>query len=232
MKILLSSICLSCVTVAHAEAFVRLVHAATDAVVFGCVPPPGQSCEECQEFKYRDPREIDDPFGLPPFNFGSQITLPREDCEAGLSAWASVVWDGKGRVSLYAWGSADSAFSYGESSFCMHLLRRTLVSHKDQCTFPGDVHEYDVIAGPGLCNFAPYCMSMPSDYLADYHLDFLPLPLDVNQDGTVGPNDLAGVLAAWGELGADHPADTNLDGWVDALDVVRVLAGWGGDGRE
>jgi len=61
---------------------------------------------------------------------------------------------------------------------------------------------------------------------------FIPLALDVNEDGTVNASDVAAVLAAWGDLKQDNFADTNLDGRVDAVDLVRVLSGWGGDGRE
>jgi glycosidase len=52
---------------------------------------------------------------------------------------------------------------------------------------------------------------------------------DVNRDGTVGGGDLAVLLAAWGQSGADghQVADLNGDGGVDAADLSIMLAQWG-----
>lgn len=51
-------------------------------------------------------------------------------------------------------------------------------------------------------------------------------PTDLTGDGTVGPADLATLLAAWGP-NAGHPADFNFDGTVGAADLAQLLAAWG-----
>jgi len=50
---------------------------------------------------------------------------------------------------------------------------------------------------------------------------------DMDRDGTVGPQDLAMLLAAWGPCGSDCPADLDRDGRVDAVDLLVLLAHWG-----
>lgn len=49
---------------------------------------------------------------------------------------------------------------------------------------------------------------------------------DLNDDGGVGPADLAIVLGAWGP-NPGHPADFNNDDSVDATDLAIVLGSWG-----
>lgn len=49
-------------------------------------------------------------------------------------------------------------------------------------------------------------------------------PADLNDDGTVGPADLAALLSAWGASGS---ADLNGSGAVDAPDLAAMLAEWG-----
>jgi hypothetical protein len=48
---------------------------------------------------------------------------------------------------------------------------------------------------------------------------------DLDQNGTVGPSDLATLLGSWGAVG---PADLNGNGIVDAPDLSLLLAAWGG----
>ncbi|MCH8852823.1 MAG: hypothetical protein IID41_09265, partial [Planctomycetes bacterium] len=54
-------------------------------------------------------------------------------------------------------------------------------------------------------------------------------PADMNDDGVVGPVDLAMLLAAWGPCAdsADCPADLNADAAVGPLDLAQLLAAWG-----
>jgi hypothetical protein len=48
---------------------------------------------------------------------------------------------------------------------------------------------------------------------------------DLNDDGAVGPADLAILLSAWGSKGGD--ADLDGDGAVGAADLARLLTAWG-----
>lgn len=50
-------------------------------------------------------------------------------------------------------------------------------------------------------------------------------PADLNNDGSVGPADLAALLNAWGTGGA---ADLNGNGTVDGPDLAAMLSAWGG----
>jgi hypothetical protein len=52
-----------------------------------------------------------------------------------------------------------------------------------------------------------------------------PCAADLDQNGTVGPSDLATLLGSWGAFG---PADLNGNGMVDAPDLSLLLAAWGG----
>ncbi len=49
---------------------------------------------------------------------------------------------------------------------------------------------------------------------------------DFDDDGSVGPFDLATLLFHWGPCG-DCPADLNGDGVVDAFDLALLLGAWG-----
>ena len=53
-----------------------------------------------------------------------------------------------------------------------------------------------------------------------------PQPEDLDDDGAVGPGDLAILLAAWGPA-RDHPADFNASGSVGVDDLAQLLAAWG-----
>jgi hypothetical protein len=52
------------------------------------------------------------------------------------------------------------------------------------------------------------------------------MPEDLTGDGAVGADDLALLLAAWGEYGG--AADVNGDSIVDATDLGLLLAAWTG----
>ena len=57
------------------------------------------------------------------------------------------------------------------------------------------------------------------------------LPADVNGDGSVGPADLAGVVASWGVCRGSYPpcwADINSDGIVGPDDLANLLSNWTG----
>lgn len=51
-----------------------------------------------------------------------------------------------------------------------------------------------------------------------------PCPADLNDDGAVGPPDLAALLSGWGTSG---PADLDGSGSVGAPDLAQLLAAWG-----
>ncbi len=55
---------------------------------------------------------------------------------------------------------------------------------------------------------------------------FQPCTSDLNDDGVVGPADLAQVLGAWGP-NPGNPADLNADGTVGPADLAQVLGAWG-----
>ena len=50
-------------------------------------------------------------------------------------------------------------------------------------------------------------------------------PADLNNDGSVGPGDLAILLNAWGT--ANAAADLNGDGTVSSPDLSVMLSDWG-----
>ena len=56
-----------------------------------------------------------------------------------------------------------------------------------------------------------------------------PCPEDMDDDGVVGPIDLAALLGAWGPCPDPEacPADLNADGTIDPLDLATLLAAWG-----
>jgi hypothetical protein len=49
-------------------------------------------------------------------------------------------------------------------------------------------------------------------------------PYDLDEDGTIGPSDLALVLGGWGTASPDITGD----GTVNAADVAQLLGAWGG----
>ena len=52
-------------------------------------------------------------------------------------------------------------------------------------------------------------------------------PADLTGDGIVGSNDLAVLLATWGDCPTDCPPDFDGDGVVDAADLGRLALQWG-----
>ena len=50
---------------------------------------------------------------------------------------------------------------------------------------------------------------------------------DIDDDGTVGPEDLSALLAGWG---TDGPADLDGNGNTDGRDLAMLLSLWGSDG--
>ena len=47
---------------------------------------------------------------------------------------------------------------------------------------------------------------------------------DLNDDGSVNAQDLAALLAAWGDFGG--PADLDGDGIVGSADIAVLLSAW------
>ncbi|MCH8963917.1 MAG: hypothetical protein IIB58_03065 [Planctomycetes bacterium] len=56
-----------------------------------------------------------------------------------------------------------------------------------------------------------------------------PCPADMNDDGEVGPVDLAMLLGAWGPCPDEGacPADLNGDAVVNPIDLATLLGAWG-----
>ncbi len=55
-------------------------------------------------------------------------------------------------------------------------------------------------------------------------------PTDANDDGQIGPFDLAALLAAWGPCKAGDPCeclDANSDAVIGPFDLAALLAAWG-----
>jgi hypothetical protein len=79
-------------------------------------------------------------------------------------------------------------------------------------------------------DFTTHNLQDPENYdtllqtLLDTHQ--LPCPIDLDDDGIVGPADLAFVLGSWGPC-EGCPADFNGDGQVNAFDLAQVLGSWG-----
>ena len=65
----------------------------------------------------------------------------------------------------------------------------------------------------------------------DYYVLRLDLcPIDVNDDGAIGVEDLVEVILAWGPCDAGVcAADINGDGIVDVVDLVEVIVNWAGE---
>lgn len=53
----------------------------------------------------------------------------------------------------------------------------------------------------------------------------LPCPADLDGNGSVGPEDIGLLIAAWGS--GDVAADLDGDGMVDGFDLAYILGGWG-----
>lgn len=54
---------------------------------------------------------------------------------------------------------------------------------------------------------------------------------DLSGDGQVDGADLARLVSAWSDTGADLPADLHGDGVVDGLDLAAMLEAWGACGN-
>ncbi len=54
----------------------------------------------------------------------------------------------------------------------------------------------------------------------------IPCPADLDGNGSVGAEDLAILLGAWGP-NPGHPANFNNDWNVDAVDLAQLLGDWG-----
>lgn len=52
-------------------------------------------------------------------------------------------------------------------------------------------------------------------------------PADLDGDGTVGSDDLATLLLAWGRVPPGTPADLNADGVVSSADLGWMIGAWG-----
>lgn len=54
-----------------------------------------------------------------------------------------------------------------------------------------------------------------------------PCAADLDEDGTIGPADLALLLGAWGPTEGHPPEDINEDGNVGPMDLALLLGAWG-----
>jgi hypothetical protein len=77
----------------------------------------------------------------------------------------------------------------------------------------GTHEDANVNGVPDCCESVVYCDRCPND---------------VDDDGTVGAEDLAAILFSWGTPGGKTgAADVNIDGTVDGDDLSLVLGSWG-----
>ncbi len=83
-----------------------------------------------------------------------------------------------------------------------------------------NIEEINLIMNTGVAQFLK---TTQSDVTVD---SGVPVPEDVNGDGTVNILDLVAVAAAFGQTG-EHDADVNGDGAVNILDLVAVSAAFG-----
>ena len=105
----------------------------------------------------------------------------------------------------------------------------------------GDVDGDGVVALADWTQFAQWRLGAVArgremlDFDGDFDLDATDLAAfwtraalrrgDLDGDGAVLANDLAGLLGAWGQSGV--PADLDLDGSVGAADLAMLLSAWG-----
>jgi hypothetical protein len=80
-----------------------------------------------------------------------------------------------------------------------------------------DAGEYGIVF-PNYCGFSESAVATVTVTA--------PCPMDLSGDGTVGAQDLAALLSAWG-TGA---GDLNADGTTDAQDLAAMLGAWGACG--
>ena len=78
-------------------------------------------------------------------------------------------------------------------------------------------------SAPGICGCGVSDTDSDDDGIADCE-DCI---ADVTNDGEVGGQDLAFVLAAWGDANLFPLADINKDGLVNGIDIGYLLALWG-----
>ena len=126
------------------------------------------------------------------------------------------------------WGRAISADSvtwaspqtFGENPNSNALRWATMYTFWfDADTAPQDAELTLGLFRPGLPDSVSFIAPAPA--AAE-----LPCPADLNGDGTVGAEDLAELLGAWGP-NPGHPADFNFDGIVNAADLAELLGDWG-----
>ncbi|MCH8881300.1 MAG: hypothetical protein IID34_15645 [Planctomycetes bacterium] len=151
---------------------------------------------------------------------GSMIVTNTDDCGFG---GCFFVFDGVGEVCDLAPGS------YG-----FHVMFPGTGAENFWMTAPQDDSECLAVWGPAEPFPFDFCESAGPEFQA-MHFNmrgFQPCeqcPFDSNDDGQVGPFDLANLLGAWGECAGDEClcVDADADGQVDAFDLANLLGVWG-----
>ena len=85
-------------------------------------------------------------------------------------------------------------------------------------------HQQMVGAGAAFFSVEAWFLAPPA--IVTLEFDANPCPADFDNDGAVGPADLAQVLGFWGK-NPGHPADLDGDGIVGPMDLAIVLGNWG-----
>jgi hypothetical protein len=81
----------------------------------------------------------------------------------------------------------------------------------------------DALPAPGDCACGPFQLDWNEDGIADCIAFRFG---DLNLDGVIGAQDLAILLANWGDQGP-LLGDVNRDGTINALDLSILLGRWG-----
>ena len=130
---------------------------------------------------------------------------------------------GKDYAYCYLFGAQKRLGSYGtKDSF--RRFERCLAAYEQKSTDSLDGCPLDPEkSAPGICGCGVSDIDSDGDGIADCE-DCI---ADVTNDGEVGGQDLAFVLAAWGDANLFPLADINQDGLVNGTDITYILANWG-----
>jgi hypothetical protein len=123
----------------------------------------------------------------------------------------------------------DSFCVAGANTLCVETCGGSLAP--SCCTAHGGTHCNDAACCTAVCAVDPFCCNTQWDTICanraitNCAVCAPQCPADLNGDGTVGAQDLAGLLNAWGT--ANAAADLNNDGIVGAQDLAALLNAWG-----
>ena len=153
--------------------------------------------------------------GMPdecPEDDGPRILGQPQDVQVDQGDFALFVVDVDGILPEYQWRKDGQRLSDTERVIGTNTLMIFILD-----VMPGDAGLYDcvVTTPPWECVSDSALLTVTEDCTADF-----------DDDGAVGPFDLAFVLGFWGP-NPDHPADLNGDGVVGPFDLTLLLLAWG-----